>query len=310
MDELLSYINQSWFIKLFVSVTWVIAVLLLRLIVLRAIGKFDIKSLDLRRRWVLQIRSLSYFFAIGGLFVLWATEIRSFAVTLVAILVALVIALKEVILCFTGSFFKASTASFSLGDRIEIDGVRGDVVDQNLLGTTILEVGPTRHSQQYTGRAVVIPNSKFLAGSLINESYLECYKINSITVPMKLNDDWDVAEKLLLQATNDFADKYVEGARQSFLKLQQREGISPPRVEPRVILSLPEPDRIDLIARFAVPPKDEAVVVQNILHRYLELVRDKLHGNSREMLPAGEAIQEIEETAVEERKLTQNPRRG
>jgi len=51
------------------------------------------------------------------------------------------------------------TKAYALGDRIEIGSIGGNVVDHNALTTTILEIGPGQTSHQYTGRAMVIPNS-------------------------------------------------------------------------------------------------------------------------------------------------------
>mgnify|MGYP001215256827 CR=1 FL=1 len=61
---------------------------------------------------------------------------------MVAIAVALVIATKELILCVSGALIKGGARSFNIGDRIQVKEFRGDVIDQNLLTTTILEVGP------------------------------------------------------------------------------------------------------------------------------------------------------------------------
>src|SRR5690606_32112227 len=85
-----------------------------------------------------------------------SAELRTVAISIVAIAVAFVVATKELILCITGSILKMASRSFVIGDRIQVKDFRGDVIDQNLLATTILEVGPGKLTHQRTGRMAVI----------------------------------------------------------------------------------------------------------------------------------------------------------
>ncbi|WP_146429413.1 mechanosensitive ion channel domain-containing protein [Blastopirellula retiformator] len=77
-------------------------------------------------------------------------------ISILAFAVAVVIALKELIQCISGSIMKAVGRPFKLGDRIEFHNIRGDVIDHNVLTTTILELGPDQMTQQLTGRAIVL----------------------------------------------------------------------------------------------------------------------------------------------------------
>ena len=85
-----------------------------------------------------------------------------------AILAALVIGTKELIMCFLGSIVKAGSNAFSLGDRIRIGDIEGDVIDQNLLSTQLQEVA----EGQYSGQLVSLPNSMFLNQAIHPEPYL------------------------------------------------------------------------------------------------------------------------------------------
>lgn len=134
------------------------ALLILTFIVIRVLIsrllKRNIASADLRRKWHVQVRNGLILLLVFGLLVIWSNELRTFALSLVAIAVAFVVATKELILCITGSILKTGSRSFNIGDRIQIKDFRGDVIDQNLLATTILEVGPGKITHQRTGRIV------------------------------------------------------------------------------------------------------------------------------------------------------------
>ena len=69
---------------------------------------------------------------------------------------AIVLATKEIIMCLSGAIYRASSGTFKVGDRVEIGAFRGDVIDQTLLATTILEIGPGQAIHQHSGRTVTL----------------------------------------------------------------------------------------------------------------------------------------------------------
>ena len=89
-----------------------------------------------------------------------------------------------------------------------------DVIDQNLLATTVLEIGPGHHSSQYTGRAVVFPNRLVLLGHpVINETYMKEYIVHVMTIPLMAEDQWQVAEKLLPGTPHHECLSFMQEAR-------------------------------------------------------------------------------------------------
>ena len=117
---------------------------------------------DLRRRWIVGLRNAAILLTLVGLASIWVAELRAVATALIAFTVAFVIAMKEFILCINGSLLRTATNAYSVGDRIEIDGHRGDVIDFTLFSTRLMEVGPGRQYHLRTGRTIVVPNSKLL----------------------------------------------------------------------------------------------------------------------------------------------------
>ena len=131
--------------------------LLVRLAAGLAIRRRTDAAPHLRRRWSANVRNLLLILALIGLMLIWAPQLRTFALSLTAVAVAIAIATKELILCFSGSFMRASSRSFTVGDWIEIAGTRGEVVDHNIFVTIVHEFEPGTYN--YTGRTAVLPNS-------------------------------------------------------------------------------------------------------------------------------------------------------
>jgi small-conductance mechanosensitive channel len=144
------------------------------------------------------------------------------------------------------------------------------VIDYTLLTTTLMEVGPGQQTHQYTGRAVVVPNSVFLSHPVVNESFTDDYVLHHFVVALPRTADWKAAEKALLDAAWSECRDYIEIAR-SFLDQQaQRRSLEPISVDPRVHLRLEDPTRIELVARIAVPARRKGRIEQGILRRFLE----------------------------------------
>ena len=244
-------------------------ILIARLVLVRTISRSGALTVETKRRWVLIIRNWVAAVFIVGLIFIWAHELSTFAVSLVAIAVALVLATKELILCLSGSVLRAGSNAFTLGDRIEISGTRGNVIDQNLLATTVLEIGPGHHSSQYTGRAVVFPNSLLLGHPVINETYMKEYIVHVMTIPLMAEDQWQVAEKLLLDISHDECLSFMEEARRHMKQVEGKAWLDAPSVEPRVSIHLPEPGRVDLLLRIPSPAHRVSRVEQAILRWFL-----------------------------------------
>lgn len=226
-------------------------------------------SVETQRRWAVNLRNGLLFLFILGMIFIWAPQLQTFAVSVFAVAVAFVLATKQIIDCLSGSALRVLTKAYSLGDRIEIGSIRGNVVDHNALTTTVLEIGPGQTSHQYTGRAMVIPNSFIFDHPLTNETYTKKYRLHIVTVPLSTDDDWKTAERLLLQAGEEEAAPFINEARTYLKKLEGKLWLDAPSVEPRVTIQLPEPGRINLLLRVPCPTQYPSRIEQAILRKFL-----------------------------------------
>lgn len=246
------------------TVLLIFVFIILRILITRYLKK-HIASTDLRRKWHVQIRNGLILLMILGLVIIWSNQLQAFALSIVAIAVAFVVATKELILCITGSILKTGSRSFNVGDRIQIKDFRGDVIDQNLLATTILEVGPGKITHQRTGRMTVIPNALFVSEPLINESFTNDYVLHVFTIPLKREDNWKEAQKLVLKAANKYCKPYLEEVRKHMHQISEERGLEVPSVEPRITLQVPVAGEIHLIVRIPAKTGERSYIEQAIL---------------------------------------------
>src|SRR5690554_5178016 len=228
------------------SVILIVVVMVLRALTARFILR-TVQSPELRGRWLVNSRNGFLLLMLLGLVMIWGEELRTLALSIVAIAVAFVVATKELILCFMGTLVKGGTRSFDIGDRIQVKDFRGDVIDQNLLATTILEVGPGKFTHQRTGRTVVLPNAMFVGEPVINESLTHDFGFHVFTVPFKREEDWYVAQQAFLASANRFCGPYLEEVRRYMNRVSIRRGLEIPSVDPRVTIQVPTAGEIHLI---------------------------------------------------------------
>src|SRR2546430_9447005 len=69
----------------------------------------------------------------------------------------LAIALQDPIVSLVGWFLIIGKSGITVGDRVEINNVKGDVIDVGLLRTAVLEVGNWVSAEQATGRVFSSP---------------------------------------------------------------------------------------------------------------------------------------------------------
>ncbi len=246
---------QSWDVmkQMISTLVLMVAFFIFRWAIIPTIRRWNAPSGEEKRRWIIQIKNVSLIILAAGLFGIWATELRAFAISLVAVAAALAIATKEILQCFMGGFYKASTRPFEIGDRIEVNNYRGEVIDHNFLSTTLLEIGPSKDVHQLSGRQLVIPNSLFLLYPIQNQSLQQEYLLQTIRMVVNAGEDWRKLEQVLLEAANRECSPFLEPARLSMARIGQREGLDLPRVEPRVTFQYDSYGQLNATLRFPTP---------------------------------------------------------
>jgi small-conductance mechanosensitive channel len=190
--------------KLIVSVFIIVVLTLIRVIILRIIWKRT-EEAPLRYRWQ---KTTTYITVILGFFLVarvWFAGIQSVATFLGLITAGLAIALKDLVASFAGWIFILWRRPFITGDRIEIGGYRGDVIDIRVFKFSLMEIGNWVDAEQSTGRIVHVPNSLVLTDMLANYSQGFRFIWHEIAVLVTFESNWKKAKEILLKIANEHA---------------------------------------------------------------------------------------------------------
>ena len=275
---------QDWFTgyvahKLLSTTILIVAVMMVRKYVVHWIKNKETFLPTLKRQWIVRVRNITIFLIFGILIVVWLEQLRTIAASIVVIAAAIVIATKEFLLNMVGFFYRTTAKFVAVGDRIEVDGIRGDVIDQSLMGITLLEIGPGDKTHQYTGLTIYLPNSLFLSASIKNETFLwSDYVFHLMTIPIKAQADWQKAENALLHAAGTVSAPYLDQARQVMKTQALQQNLEEPSIEPRVQIQIADPEKYNLVLRVPVPARKRARLEQEITRHYLQLMESADEG--------------------------------
>lgn len=228
--------------------------------------------IDQQRRVIYNAKGILFLLTILSALIIWHTQIYSLIISLAALGAGLAIATKELLLCLGGSFYRTSTRAFQIGDRIEINEIRGDVIDIGLFATQILEVGPGDLTHQYTGRSVNIPNSLFLSHKVINETYSDDFVLHIFKIPVNIGSNWEKHQQILLDLSRKECNQFIEAAQKHFNEIARKKHVESPIIEPRVTVKILTPETVTLIARVTVPVRQRGKIEQSILVNYLRSI--------------------------------------
>ncbi len=195
-----------------------------------------------------------------GLLSIWFDDPTRLATAVGLVTAGLAFALQKVITAVAGYFVILRGDTFSVGDRITMGGVRGDVIALGFIKTTIMEMGQPPsvqgadpamwvRSRQYTGRVVTVTNDKIFDEAVYNYSRDFPYLWEEMSVPITYTTDRARVERILLEAAERYTVKISEMSQGALESMQQRYFVQPADLKPRVYYRITD-NWLELSVRF------------------------------------------------------------
>ncbi len=218
------------------------------------------------------VRYAVAFTTVVALAIVWKAFAGRVGVVLGLFAAGLAFAMQEVIGALAGWFNIMSGRVFSVGDRIEMAGVRGDVIDITPLRTKIIEIGSATdahawvNGRQYTGRIVAISNKKTFSDPVYNYSAVLDFIWEELALPIAYDQDWRRAEQLLQEEIDRIAG--TAEAAHAMTEMARRYPVPRADVEARVFVRLTD-NWVELAARFPVSVRTARRVKDDLSRRVL-----------------------------------------
>lgn len=184
----------------------------------------------------------------------------------------LAFAMQEAIGALAGGINILFGRIFSVGDRIEMGGVRGDVIDLTPMRTKIMEIGSAGgdswvQGRQYTGRIVTVSNKKTFTEPVYNYSAAFEFLWEELSLPVPHDADWAAAERILAEEAQRISQS--AGAREAMAAMERRYPVPRTEVVPRVFLRSTD-NWMELSARFVVPVRTARSTKDELTRRVMQ----------------------------------------
>ena len=260
MDELNNIIQdfKSWefsdiLIKLAQFTLWLIIILLISWAIRNRINK---KVSDNTNRYRIKklVRFGSYILIIFLILILFTGSFQYFTVSIGLISAAIAFALQEVVLSIAGWVAIFGSNIYKTGDRIQINNIKGDVIDIGVTKTTLMEIGDWVSGDNYNGRIVQISNSFVFKGAVHNYSTDFPFVWDEINLPIKYGSDITLVNKIINEIAKTQLSKYANFAKEDWKLMVKKYLIEDANVNSTLTLKLTD-NWIEFNLRYVVDYK-------------------------------------------------------
>ena len=188
------------------------------------------ESLFLARRLT---RYVMIVLAIGAIASFLFDDLSMVAATMGIVSAALVISLQDACSAAFGWVVIMIGSKFGIGDRLQVEDSCGDVIDIQLLRTTLLEVNGWMGCDEPTGRVILIPNNFIFKAKYFNYSHGHPYIWGKIDVTVSFECAAKAGPLFFRVLSEETASEFM-AARTASQRMRRRYGVSDAAYEPRV----------------------------------------------------------------------------
>jgi small-conductance mechanosensitive channel len=256
-------------IKILITIGLIVGIVIVSGVLRAGIGRVLRRAgADRARFWTVQALHILAAAAIAFVILdIWLRRGPQLTAVVGWIAAGLAIALQRVVTAFAAYVIVLRGNIYTVGDRITIGGVRGDVVALGFMQTTVMEMGQAPgergddpsmwvHARQYSGRLVRVTNDKIFDKPIYNYTRDFPFLWDELTVPIPYGKDYRHVEQLLLHAAHRHAGQFVEEGARTLRAVQGKYFLrEEPSTEPRVYVRLTD-NWLEMSLRFLTRDHD------------------------------------------------------
>lgn len=164
--------------------------------------------------------------------------IKDFTIIIGISTAGLAFALQELVLSTVGSIYIILFKVFQPGDRIEINGIKGDVIDVDSMYTTMMEIGEWISGDNYSGRIVKLSNAFVFRGGVYNYSRDFPFIWDEINLPIRYGSDVELAKSVVIKTATEILSEYTLASKKQWKDIVNKYYIEDAEVDPTLAISL------------------------------------------------------------------------
>lgn len=236
----------------------------------RSINRF-VADATTRYRGRKFVAFLGYLIAIAVVGTIFSSRLGGLTVAFGVAGAGVAFALQEVIASAAGWVAVSLGRYYSSGDRVQLGGIKGDVIDVGILRTTLMEVGQWVNADLYNGRIVRVANSFIFKEPVFNYSADFPFLWDEITLPVRYGSNWDYTRKVLNQVVDEICRDYATQSAEAWKQAVNRYRLEEAKIEPMITLAATD-NWIEFTVRYIVDYRKRRFVRDRLFTRILEEV--------------------------------------
>jgi small-conductance mechanosensitive channel len=184
------------------------------------------------------------------------------------------IALQNVILSVAGYFFLIGKYGVRAGDRIQVAGVTGDVIDVGLIRLHLMEVSAGGTDARATGRVVVFSNAVVFQpnAGLFKQIPGTNFVWHEISLTLTPDSNYHQVEERMMQAVNSVYQKYKDRMEAQRRNMEQNlSGISVRPLDPESRVRLTQTG-LEVVIRYPLDLSNAAQIDDDMARAMLEAI--------------------------------------
>ncbi|MCB0479610.1 MAG: mechanosensitive ion channel family protein [Crocinitomicaceae bacterium] len=260
---------QNWFqnhpttTHILKYLVWVLVIFLLIAWIRRTLKK-RITNDTLKYRSQKSVEIIGYFLVIIITVSYFTGSIKDFGLAIGLLTAGITITLQELILSIAGSFYILFVKVYQPGDRIEINGIKGDVIDVDSIYTTMMEIGEWVSSDNYSGRIVKLSNAFVFRGPVYNYSQDFPFVWDEFNLPIRYGSDMDLAKTIVIDVAQEHLRQYVNESLSEWKSVVDKYYIEDANVDPTLAITITD-NWMQLNLRYIVDYKKRRIT-KNLLN--------------------------------------------
>jgi len=228
-----------------------------------------VKEIENRYRMRKSLAFLGYLAAILFAIAILGNQLSGFSVMLGVMAAGIAFALQEVIASVAGWLALTFSSFYRVGDRVQLGGIKGDVIDIGVLRTTLMECGEWIDSDLYSGRIVRIANSFVFKEPVFNYSADFHFLWDEISIPIKYGGSRHLALEILQRVANELAGEYAAEAEKVWQHLMENYMIVAAQTAPTVTL-VANDNWLEYTVRYVVKYTERRSMKSQLFNRIMD----------------------------------------
>lgn len=210
--------------------------------------------------------------SIIALLSLWSGAGSQIALVLSVVGAALAFALQQPLVSLAGWLYVVVSRPYDVGDRIEIGGFAGDVIDIRLFKTVLLETYAEGRGAgtQSTGRVLDLPNSTLFSETLVNITRGFEYVWNEYAILLTFESNWEKGQKLLQEVLDRETVAFEPPMRSQVERMSRSYMIHYENLTPMVYVVIRD-SGVELGLRYLTPARQRRTIRDKISRQILEI---------------------------------------